>query len=225
MQKNNPFPKVQQHWIFYALIFVGGFFGVYTFSVRGGVFSNAQTANVALFAMNLGSGNWQKALYFLIPMSAYFLGAVLSEFLGQKLSDHKRLQWAHAFISVDIVAVIFLGLLPKSAPDQICQVVLNFICSMQFNTFRINEGTPMATIFVTNHIRETGSNLVRSLLHKNKQSAKLWKTHVGMIVMFILGGIASAVLCRYFDVRAIFGALPVLLYIFIRLVVKTSRQN
>ena len=225
MKKDNPFPKLQQHWVFYALIFVGGFFGVYTFSVRGGVFSNAQTANVALFAMSLGTGDWHRALYLLIPMSAYFLGAVLSEFLGQRLSDRRLLQWGHTFIAVDILAVIFLGLLPKSAPDQICQVVLNFICSMQFNTFRENEGTPMATIFVTNHIRETGSHLVTGLINKDPEARKLCKVHILMIAMFVLGGICSAVLCRYFDVKAIFGALPVLIYIFIRLIVKTSAQS
>lgn len=223
-RKENNFPQYQQHWIFYALIFVGGLFGVYTFSVRGGVFCNAQTANVALFAMNLGTGNWRRALYLLIPMSAYFSGAVLSEFLGHKLSHQKRLQWGTAFIALDILAVIFLGLLPKEAPDQICQVVLNFICSMQFNTFRVNEGTPMATIFVTNHIREAGSNLVKTWMEKDAHAAKLWKLHVTMIGFFILGGLAAAVLCHYFDVKAIFGALPVLVYIFIRLMVKTSSE-
>ena len=225
MKQENSYPKTQQHWIFFALIFVGGFFGVYTFCVRGGVFSNAQTANVALFAMSVGTADWNRALYLLIPMSAYFLGAVVSEFLGQRLSDQKRLQWAHAFIAVDIIAVIFLGLLPKSAPDQICQIVLNFICSMQFNTFRENEGTPMATIFVTNHIRETGSHLVNGLIRKDPEAIKLCKVHIIMIAMFILGGICSAVLCRFFDVRAIFGALPVLIYILIRLIIKIPSQG
>lgn len=225
MKENNHYPQAERHRIFWALIFVGGFFGVYTFSVRGGVFCNAQTANIALFAMSLGTENWGRALYLLIPMSAYFLGAVVSEYLGRRLAKNKHLQWGAAFIALDMLAVVFLGLLPKSAPDQICQVVLNFICSMQFNTFRKNEGTPMATTFVTNHIRETGSNLVKSVMDKDKQAGKLWKLHCSMIGMFMLGGLASAILCRMADVRAIWGTLPVLIYVLIRLLTKTSQQN
>lgn len=221
----NQFPQQERHWIFWLLIFVGGFFGVYTFSVRGGVFCNAQTANVVLFTMSLGTGNWSRALYLIIPISAYFLGAVMSEYLNGRLSHNKHLQWGAAFIFLDIIAVVILGLLPKSAPDQICQVTLNFICSMQFNTFRKNEGTPMATTFVTNHIRETGSNLVKALAGKDKQASRLWKLHLSMIGMFMLGGLASAALCHFFDVRAILGALPVLVYVLIRLIVKTSSQS
>ena len=225
MNDKNHYPQQEQHWVFWALIFVGGFFGVYTFSVRGGVFCNAQTANVALFAMSLGTGNWSRSLYLLIPMSAYFLGTVLSEILNRKLAHNKHLQWGAAFIALEILAVIFLGLLPKSAPDQICQVLLNFICSMQFNTFRKNEGTPMATTFVTNHIRETGSHLVRSWMDMDQQSGKLWRLHLSMIGLFVLGGLAAAFACRLFDVRAIIGTIPVLLYVFIRLLIKTSSQN
>lgn len=224
-QHENSYPQYEQHWIFWALIFVGGFFGVYTFSVRGGVFCNAQTANIALFAMNLGTGNWSRALYLLIPMTAYFSGTVLSEYLNRKLAHNRRIQWGAAFIALDILAIIFLGLLPKSAPDQICQITLNFICSMQFNTFRKNEGTPMATTFVTNHIRETGSNLVKALWDKDKKAATLSHLHASMIGCFMLGGLLSAVLCRFFDVKAIFGALPVLLYILIRLITKASAQS
>jgi len=221
----NNYSQYEQHWIFWALILIGGFFGVYTLSERGGVFCNAQTANIALLALSVGKGDWAKALYLLLPISAYFSGAILSEFLGRKLSHNKRFQWGIYFFALETLAVIFLGALPSSAPDQICQVTLNFICSMQFNTFRNNEGTAMATIFVTNHIRETGSNLVVSLMEKDKHAAALWKLHASMIGMFILGGLLSAVLCRFFGVRAIWGAFPVLLFILIRLIAKTTSQR
>lgn len=83
----------------------------------------------------------------------------------------------------------------------------------------------MATTFVTNHIRETGSNLVKSLADKDKKAGALWRLHASMIGFFMLGGLLSAILCRLFDVKAIFGALPVLIYIFIRLMTKASAQN
>ncbi|MDD7049165.1 MAG: YoaK family protein, partial [Lachnospiraceae bacterium] len=79
------FLECEKHWVFWSLILVGGFYGAYTFMARGGVFCNAQTANIVLLSMAIGSRDWEKALYLLIPISAYFMGAILSEFLAKKV--------------------------------------------------------------------------------------------------------------------------------------------
>ena len=128
--------EAQRFWIFAVLMGVGGFFGAFTYSIRGGVFCNAQTANFVLFAMALGRAQWGHALYFLIPMSAYFLGAVLSEAASSTMEQLDWMRWDTLLILVEMVAVVFLGLLPESTPFAITQVVINFICSMQYNTFR-----------------------------------------------------------------------------------------
>lgn len=213
------FLECEKHWVFWTLILVGGFYGAYTYSVRGGVFCNAQTANVVLLSMAVGTGNWGRALYLLIPISAYLAGAIVSEILGRYVKRFRVLRWDTLLVGIEIPAVIFLGVLPKSVPDQICQVTLNFICSMQFNTFRQNEGIPMATTFVTNHIRQVGSNLVKAIRDKDEKAALRWRMHGSMILMFLGGGILSTLLCHFFDVRAIFGAIPILLYAFIRLLI------
>lgn len=46
--------ECERRWTFWLLIFVAGWYGAYTFFLHGGVFCNAQTANVVLFAMALG---------------------------------------------------------------------------------------------------------------------------------------------------------------------------
>ncbi len=48
----------------------------------------------------------------------------------------------------EISAVIFLGLLPESAPYQISHMMINLICSMQYNTFRNSQSIPMSRTFV-----------------------------------------------------------------------------
>ncbi|MGI6117854.1 MAG: YoaK family protein [Bilifractor sp.] len=217
MEDKDFFLECEKHWVFWSLILVGGFYGAYTYSVRGGIFCNAQTANVVLFSMAIGTHDWGRALYLIIPISAYFFGAVVSETLAKKVKQFRRFRWDTILVGFEIPMCIFLGALPKSAPDQICQVCLNFICSMQFNTFRQNEGIPMATTFVTNHIRQTGSNLVKAIRdHDNKASLR-WKMHFSMIILFFVGGVISTLLCRTFGVRAIWGAVPFLLFTFIRL--------
>ena len=78
MTNQKQYPEWEKRWVFILLIFVAGFYGGYTLSVRGGVFCNGQTGNLALLGMSLGSGNWMKAIYYLIPISSYMLGIVVS---------------------------------------------------------------------------------------------------------------------------------------------------
>ena len=195
--------ECEKPWIYAVLMGVAGFYGAFTYSIRGGVFCNAQTANFVLFAMALGNGQWSHALYYLIPMSAYFLGAFLSE--AARTSDRWRLptQWETVLVAVEMAAVFVLGLLPETAPFQISQVAINFICSMQYNTFRAAEGVPMATTFCTNHLRQTGIACCMALRTRERQYVRRSLCHLGMLAVFVLGGVLSTVLCRRIQGKAI----------------------
>lgn len=85
------FLECEKFWIFLLMIAVGGALGAYTFVLKGGVFCNAQTANFVLLAVQIGEMNWSKALYYLIPISAYLLGAVLSEFMPKRINKFEIL--------------------------------------------------------------------------------------------------------------------------------------
>lgn len=103
-------------WLYRTLTAVAGFFGAFTYLLRGNVFCNAQTGNVVLMGMALGSGQWWHALYYLIPISAYIGGAFLSEILPTPVKRHLPMRWETMLIAIEIAAVLFLGLLPESAP-------------------------------------------------------------------------------------------------------------
>lgn len=98
------------------LMFVGGFFGAFTYTIRGGVFCNAQTANFVLFAMAIGDAHWVKALYFIIPISAYFLGAFLSEMALSPIHWKYPIRWETFLIIIEMLLVAALGLLPRALP-------------------------------------------------------------------------------------------------------------
>ena len=85
MENNKSYLECEKKWIFEMLIFVAGFYGAFTYSIRGGVFCNAQTANFVLFAMAIGNRQFGQALYYLIPMGAYLLGAIISEALPKPI--------------------------------------------------------------------------------------------------------------------------------------------
>ncbi len=198
--------ECERLWVFDLLIFVGGYYGVYTFLMRGGVFCNAQTANFVLFAIELGNMNWSKAAYYLIPMTAYMAGAFVSEAISIKLTKVKFLRWDTILIIVEILFIIVLGFIPDSAPYQISQIAINFICSMQYNTFRQAEGIPMATTFCTNHVRQVGIHLHKFFSQKSFANLKRSMRHLGMLTMFVLGGVCGVIGCNLLQGRAIWGA-------------------
>ena len=138
----------ERRYLFWLLIAVGGFFGAYTYAVRGGIFCNAQTANLVLLSMAIARLDMATITRLLIPISAYFVGIVLSELLGRvKRKRAHRLSFSTLLVGFEAIAVIVIALIPESVPHFWAQISLSFITSMQFNTFRQNEGIPMATTF------------------------------------------------------------------------------
>lgn len=206
--KNTEYLECEKKWVYQTLIFIAGFYGAFTYSIRGGVFCNAQTANFVLLAMAIGNGKWSEALYYLVPMSAYLLGAIMSEALPKPMKKLKLIRWDTLLIFIEMIVVIGLGFIPEKAPYQISQIAINFICSMQYNTFRQAQGIPMATTFCTNHVRQVGIGLW-SGLKSNGDRTQLKKSleHFIMLLFFTLGGVASTVLCNLILGKAIWFSL------------------
>lgn len=204
-----PVLECERWLVYWLLMLAGGYFGAFTYSIRGGIFCNAQTGNFVLLAMALGNGNWSRACYYLIPISAYCLGAFVSEAAERRMGKLHLLRWETVLVLCEMVVTALLGLLPETAPVQITQVAINFIASMQYNTFRQTQGIPMATTFCTNHIRQVGISLYGILAAGGGPYVQRLFIHVGMLCSFILGGVISAVLCGHFLGKTIwFAELP-----------------
>ena len=66
----------------------------------------------------------------------------------------------------------------------------------------------MATTFCTNHIRQTGIQLFILIRdHEDRRARVRLRTHIGVVGVFIAGGIASTILCSLLLRKAIFFAL------------------
>lgn len=204
------FLMCERNWVYDVLMAVAGFFGAYTYLLRGNVFCNAQTGNVVLMGLALGAGAWGQALYYLIPISAYILGALVSELLPNPVKRSLPLRWDTLLIAIEMLAAVLVGLIPLSAPVQISQVAINFIASMQYNTFRQAEVVPMATTFATNHIRQIGVGLAKELAHRrtgdHAHRRKLLR-HAQMLAFFTAGSVAGALCCRLLAERAVWVTL------------------
>ena len=136
MEKKTFYLTCERTWVYDTLIFAAGILGSYTYMLCGGIFCNAQTGNIVLMGMALGTRNWGHALYYLIPISAYTLGAFISELIPDSAKHRFHIRWETILVAVEIVFAAVLGALPETTPVQVFQVSINFIASMQYNTFR-----------------------------------------------------------------------------------------
>lgn len=199
--------ECERWWIFALMICAAGFYGGYTYSCRGGIFCNAQTANFVLFGMAVGTADWSKAIYYLIPMASYLGGTIISELLPKSVKKISHIRWDTAFVAFEMIMILIIGFIPDSAPVQICQIMINFICAMQYNTFRNAENIPASTTFCSAHTRSMGVYLAKWIKHKDETNyIKRSAFHAGMITAFIIGALLAGFLCRYFGTKAIWFA-------------------
>lgn len=206
MASDNKYLLCEKDWVYYVLITVAGFYGAFTYLLRGNVFCNAQTGNVVLMGLALGSGRWGEALYYTIPIFAYMLGAFVSELLPNPIKRKLHIRWETVLMEAEMLVVLLLGFVPETAPVQISQVAINFIASMQYNTFRQAQGMPMATTFATNHIRQIGVGLATELNCRGKEDKshrKKMKKHFFMLIFFFFGAVIGTVFCNLWKGKAI----------------------
>ncbi len=193
----------EQKMVYALLMASAGMMGAYTYILRGGVFCNAQTANVLVMAMSFGKGDWLGGLYYLIPFSAYLLGAFVSEILPSPVKRLGFLRWDTYLVLLETAVLFLLGFIPLSVPHQVVQVIVNFLASMQYNTFRQAEGIPMATTFCTNHIRQVGVGFAKAIRKKDSTALRRGLIHLGMVACFFLGAALLTALCGYMAEKAV----------------------
>ena len=80
----------------------GGFQDAYTYNVRNGVFSNAQTGNVVLMSQHLMEGNWMRALHYLFPVLAFAFGVLVAERIGHTYKNARKIHWRQIVVLIEI---------------------------------------------------------------------------------------------------------------------------
>lgn len=183
------------------LMATAGFLEVYTFLLKGGVFCNAQTGNVALLGMALAQMDWLRALYCLIPIVSYIVGILLTLCMPEKMS--RGLRWETVFILFEIAVLAGVGFLPPTVHYGFSTVSVAFICSMQYNTFKKAHGIPMATTFCTNNLRQATIHAYHAIWKKEAASVQKAWFYAGILVCFAAGAFLGTIACEYLAERAI----------------------
>ena len=184
------------------LCLAGGFLDAYTYVTRGGVFANAQTANLILMTLGLATGKGAQALKYLVPILFFFCGVTLSELAlhaGKKRRSDFR---AHAPVLAGEAAVLVLiGALPAAADDTLVNALASFAAALQFDNFRKLEGNPFATAFCTGNLRSATEHLFHAAAEKSRAALKVSGKYFACILAFLAGVVAG-----YFASRALGGS-------------------
>lgn len=187
----------------------GGFFDTYTFLARGGVFANAQTGNIVLLGISLIKGPRMTCLRYLLPIAAFSAGVIISHAIRDLLKTSGKLHWRQGMILIEMLLLATVALIPNgNTADTAANILISFVCAIQFSTFRKSAGFASATTFCTGNLRSGSDALYRYWKSGNPDELKKIKNYFGLIAAFFAGILTGAVSALLFKSPGILLSLP-----------------
>lgn len=208
----------------FFLTLSGGFQDAYTYVMRGGVFANAQTGNIVLFATNMLSKEWSKALGYLIPILAFSFGIFLAEMLRTLLSKQNKIHWRQIILLLEIAMLLSVGFIPKKL-DFLANAIVSASCALQVESFRKLKGKSFASTMCIGNLRSGTEHLYKYIHTKNKEDFISFLHYLFVIATFALGAGIGAILSNRFGLKTICIS-PLLLFISLFLMfIDTEKTN
>jgi uncharacterized membrane protein YoaK (UPF0700 family) len=171
------------------LAVVGGFLDAYTFVSRDGVFANAQTGNIVLFAVKAANEEWEAALHYIPPVLAFILGVLVSQIV--KIPHVRELlhSYRRSILILECLVLIFVGILPKSVPNLFVTVCIAFVSSLQISTFNKLDKWNYSSTMTTGNLRTATQAAYSAFIENNQEAKKQFKEFLVIILSFLLGAL------------------------------------
>ena len=134
------------------IILSGGLQDAYTYLCRGKVFANAQTGNIVLLSQHLFTGDFLKALHYLIPLVAFASGILAAELFREHFQSLKALHWRQMIVLAEILLLFSVGFFPQEL-NLLANAVVSFSCAMQVQAFRKVNGYAFASTMCIGDLR------------------------------------------------------------------------
>ena len=188
------------------LALTGGILDAYTYLNRGAVFATAETGNLVLLGVNLAMGHWLKVIYYLLPISSYAAGLLVTLAFHRR-SDKLFFHWRQFVVLTECLVVLLATIIPQGELDPLVNCMIAFISAMQVQTFRKFRGCACATTMCTGNLRSGVEALYFHLADKEPGSLDRAKVYFGLITSFVTGAVISSLLAPLFAGRAILVAI------------------
>lgn len=182
---------------------VGGFLDAYTYVSRDGVFANAQTGNYVLLGVEFAEGKIKEAVRHIPPILAFILGAVVTEIFN--LRRGKRLFHApgRTVLFVEMVLLWIVGFLPPEIPNMVITIMIAFVASIQFSTFRKLSKWNYNTTTITGPLLSTTKAAFSALFVHDQEGAEQAIRFTIVLSSFLIGAFVGTMSTFYFDTKAI----------------------
>ena len=218
-------PMSQSYTVGLLLAFAGGYLDVYTYVCRGGVFANAQTGNMVLLAINAAESDFGKVFKYLLPILAFMMGILVTELVKSRYRYNTAIHWRQIVIALEFIVLLIISFVPSGAQDDLVNIAVAFVCSMQVESFRKFEGKSVyATTMCTGNLRSATEHLFFSGLNKNKEERNTSLKYYGIIAIFIVGAFVSMKVSQSVGEKSILVACFLLFIVFSMMYIPSEQQ-
>ncbi len=194
------------------LAFVGGYLEAYTFFCRGEVFANAQTGNILFIGLNIGQGQYEKALTYVFPVLAFMVGVLIAESIRKHYQYRDSfIHWRQIIVLFEIFIMIVVAFIPMGIMDSVVNVAISFICSLQVESFRKVNGNAYASTMCTGNLRSGTEYLYKAIFNQDKIAKKHATQYFMIIILFVIGAIISMYLTLQLYEKSILVSAVILL--------------
>lgn len=219
-------PMSQSYIVGLLLAFAGGYLDVYTYVCRGGVFANAQTGNMVLLAISAAESDFGKVFKYLLPILAFMLGILVTELVKSRYRYNTAIHWRQIVIALEFIVLLTIAFVPSGIQDDLVNIAVAFVCSMQVESFRKFEGkSAYATTMCTGNLRSATEHLFFSGLNKNKEERNTSLKYYGIIAIFIVGAFVSMKVSQRVGEKSILVACFLLAAVFGLMYIPSEQQS
>lgn len=193
------------------LAIVGGFLDAYSYLLRGGVFANAQTGNIALLGVYIQRRNGSMIIHYLVPILAFAAGVVLVEIMKKTFKTKGKIHWRQRIVVLEAVLLAAVGLIPSGKMDVMANVLISFVCAVQVQTFRKVHGNAFASTMCTGNLRSGTESMFQYRQTKDRTFFEKGLKYYSVIAFFIIGAVIGGLMTGIAEEKSVFLCSIVLL--------------
>lgn len=179
------------------LAIVGGFLDAYTFISRDGVFANAQTGNMVLFAVKIANKEWEASFLHIPPILAFIAGVIVSEIVKIERVRDVIYSYRRSILILECMILMIVGMLPPAVPNIVVTVCIAFVSSLQISTFNKIEKWAYNSTMTTGNLRTATQAAYAVFIEKKREARQQFKDFTTIIFSFLFGALAGTFSTTY----------------------------
>ena len=184
----------------------GGLQDAYTYFFRGKVYANAQTGNIVLLSQHLFTGDFLKALHYLVPLVAFASGILAAELFREHFQSLKALHWRQMIVLAEILLLFSVGFFPQE---------LNLLAN----------GYAYASTMCIGNMRGGMEALAVWIVKHDPKALRKVSHYFGIIFLFGVGAGLGWVAVEHFATRAIWWSCLLLLICFALMFIREDLED